>query len=403
MTKQAAKPQPGQGQSWWVKAAAIVVALTLAYATQSILIPITGAVLLSITLSPLVRWLSKRGVPRQLAAFGFASLVTALSLVVLVTLGALVGNWLDNAPEYMERLGDRLEVLRQPLDELSEATETLNGESAQPEARSPMNAWFHREPPAQADEDKKPLKVDESFWLNVAGVVLGQSVNILAGFFICITLTFFLLLSGDVFLAKLLSLSPSLTGKKEVMSIVREIEAEISRFLSVWTLINAGVGLVVWGVFTLLGVPNAWLWGVTSMLFNYVPYAGPWVLGAFALFMGLLNFRDPLWIVMPAAVILVVNVVEGFFISPMLHGRRLNLNTVAVFLAVILGGFLWGIAGALMAVPILVVVYVVCSHLPSLKAAALFLDDSAPGLHRGAHEHKGDASSNATPPLGKSE
>ncbi|XAL99580.1 AI-2E family transporter [Phycisphaeraceae bacterium D3-23] len=390
--------------NWVVRAGVIVCLLLIAYVAQSILIPIIGAFLLSITLSPAVRWLSRRGVSRYISAFAFALIVSGLSLIVLVAFGSMIGGWIENAPQYMDTLSDRLENVRKPLEGLAEATDEAMDEPE--ETPRPRRLWGSLdqsqriEPSPEADATSPS---SQPFWLEMLKLALGQSLTIVTGFFICVTLTFFLLLSGDVFLAKLLSAFPNLSGKKEAMAIVREIEKEISHFLGMWTLINFCVGFVVWAGFQAIGIPNAWLWGIASMLFNYIPYAGPWVLGGFALVMGMLTYDKPIPILLPAGIILFVNVIEGFIISPMVHGKRLNLNTVSVFLAVILGGWLWGIAGALMAVPILVVVYVFCSHIESLQMIALFIDDSAPGLNRKQAADKGDVSSQATPSIGKSE
>jgi predicted PurR-regulated permease PerM len=341
-----------------VVVAILVAALGVAALAKTILIPISGAVLLSLSLSPLVRWLSRWRLPRGVVAVLVMVVIGAILSAGLLFVGMAFNDWINNAPQMVSTLERRLVTLQKPLGEIQQATENLEKMTESGDARFTPR-----------------VRVAPS---NMLGVVLSESLNLVVSLMICMVLAMFLLATGEMFLVKFLSLFDRLGQKTEALRVVRECERDISRFLGVWTLVNICVGLVAWGAFALLGLPNAWLWGIAACLFNYVPYAGPFVNFFLVAVASLLAFDDLGRAVLPPLALAGINTVEGFFISPYVHSRRLQLNVVAVFLSVILGGWLWGVAGALMAVPMLAGFYVVCSHITLLQPVAMFLDDRMP-------------------------
>ena len=166
---------------------------------------------------------------------------------------------------------------------------------------------------------------------------------------------------------------PRLREKKRALKIVRDVEGNVSRYLFTITLINGALGVAVGTLLHLYGMPGAVLWGVIAAVANFLPFvgaiAGAGLLGAIAL-----GHYDDLWsALVPPALYLACSTIEGNVITPLIVGRRLKLNVVAVFLAVAIWGWLWGIAGALMAVPLLVVFKVLCDNVDGLDAWGEFL------------------------------
>jgi predicted PurR-regulated permease PerM len=197
--------------------------------------------------------------------------------------------------------------------------------------------------------------------------------TLLAGIGETLVLLYLLLASGDLFLHKLVHVMPTLREKKRAVEISHEIQQNISNYLFSVSLINIGLGVAVSVGLYFLGVPNAAMWGMLVAVLNFVPYFGP-VVGVMLLAtVGLLTF-DPLWQgILPAAWYLLLHLLEANFITPVLLGRRFTLNPVVVFVSLIFWTWLWGVPGALLSVPILVSVKVVCDRFPRLSPVSELL------------------------------
>jgi predicted PurR-regulated permease PerM len=168
---------------------------------------------------------------------------------------------------------------------------------------------------------------------------------------------------------------PSLEDKKRAVDIARQIETEVSRYLITITLINVGLGLAVWGAMALVHVPNPLLWGVVAAILNFIPFLGPLTMICLLAMVGFLTFPDlPHALIAPGAFV-GLHVLESYLVTPTIVGRRLTLNPVVVFLGLIFWGWLWGIAGAILAVPIMMVLKIICEHSEPLAPIGEFLGD----------------------------
>jgi predicted PurR-regulated permease PerM len=163
---------------------------------------------------------------------------------------------------------------------------------------------------------------------------------------------------------------PTLRDKKRAVEISHEIQQNISNYLFTVSLINLGLGLVVSGGLYFMGVPNAVMWGMFVAVLNFIPYFGP-VAGIIVLAaVGLLTF-DTLWqAALPPAWYLLLHTLEANLVTPALLGRRFTLNPVVIFVSLIFWTWLWGVPGALLSVPILVSVKVVCDRVPALSSVS---------------------------------
>jgi predicted PurR-regulated permease PerM len=184
---------------------------------------------------------------------------------------------------------------------------------------------------------------------------------------------YLLLASGDLFLQKLVHVMPTLSDKKRAVEISHEIQQNISNYLFSVSFINIVLGVLVGGVLYIMGVPNAAMWGLFVAVLNFVPYFGP-VAGIILLAtVGLLSF-DSLWQgLFPPAWYLLLHLFEANLITPVILGRRFTLNAVVVFVSLIFWTWLWGIPGALLSVPILVSIKVVCDHVPAMSSVSELL------------------------------
>ena len=186
-------------------------------------------------------------------------------------------------------------------------------------------------------------------------------------------LLYLLLASGDLFLQKLVHVMPTLRDKKRAVEISHEIQQNISNYLFSVSLINIGMGVSVGGGLYFLGVPNSAMWGLFVAVVNFVPYFGP-VAGVLVLgTVGLLSF-DTLWKgLLPPAWYLGLHLLEANLLTPVLLGRRFTLNPVVIFVSLIFWTWLWGVSGALLSVPILVSIKVVCDRVPEMSSVSELL------------------------------
>ena len=178
---------------------------------------------------------------------------------------------------------------------------------------------------------------------------------------------------GDLFLEKLVGVLPQFRDKKTAVLIARATEAQISAYLFTTTLINLGVGVVTAVAMLLVGMPNPWLWGAVAAVLNYVPYVGAMVNMVVLAVAALLSFDTVGRALIVPAVFLGINLVEGNLVTPAIQGRSMSLNPVALFVGFTFWWYIWGIPGAIMAVPMMATMKIICDHIDALSPVGEFL------------------------------
>jgi len=322
------------------------------YFARGFFLPLVLALLFSFLLSPLVRGLKKLHIPEALGAA-----VVVLSLLGLLGVGIyeLAGpaySWIQQAPANMRKIESRVRALKKPVQTVSNATQQVA---------------------KMAQVGNTPAPVTASATPTLGERLASGAFQFAGDAVTMFILLYFLLAAGDMFLRKLIKVLPSLEDKKRAVEIARQIETEISTYLSTVTFINVVLGLAVWGVMALIGVPNPLLWGVMATVTNYIPYLGAMTMYVVLTGLGFLTFNDLPHALMPPGAFLVCNVLEAYLLTPMILGKRLTLNPVVIFLALSFFGWMWGIAGAVMAVPIMVVFKIFCDHSEPLAPIGEFL------------------------------
>src|SRR5436305_2430551 len=317
------------------------------YFGRDFFLPIVLALLLSFLLSPVVRGLKKLHIPEALGAT--LAIFSLLGLLVLgvVELATPAYEWMGQAPQNLRKIESKIRDLKKPVQTVSKATEQV-------EKIAKVSGGQESTPKVQVTTE------------SLGARVLSKTTDLVSSAVVMFILLYFLLASGDLFLHKLVKVTPSLEDKKRAVEIARQIETEVSTYLATITLINIVLGLAVWGVLALIGVPNPLLWGVLATFANYIPYLGPILMVAVLAMVGLLTFQDIPHALLPPGAFLVLHGLETFLITPMILGRRLTLNPVMIFLGLTFRGWMWGIAGAILAVPIMVVFKIFCDHIESL-------------------------------------
>ena len=324
------------------------------YFVRSLLLPLVLALLLSYLLRPIVRGLARLKIPPLIGgALLLISLVAALGYGASF-LAAPAASWIDKAPYSLQQLQDRLTPFKKPIAKVAQASgaiEKLTTPETAP-AKTPI-----------VEVKQHPL-TDRLFANTSELLVSGLTL---------IILLYFLLAYHEVFLAKLIKLMPTLSDKKRAVTIAHEIEAQISRYLFTITLINLCLGIAVGTAVGFLGLPNPIMWGVLVAVLNFIPYLGP-LTGIFCMLLGaLLSFDSVGFALIFPATYLAIATIEGNFITPFVMGRSLTLNPVLVLLSLMFWGWMWGIAGIILAVPILATFKIFCSHLKPMEPLAEFM------------------------------
>jgi len=333
---------------------AILAILYTIYLAQDILMPMTVAILLYLVLLPILRLLKRLHIPQALGAGLITiSLIAALGLTVF-TLAAPVADWISRVPTAMGEIESRLAVLRKPVDEVKKATEQveklteIDGDKAKP----------------QTVVVQAPGLMERAFsGLRAVGAQLAMIVLLLM----------VLLASGEMFKEKLVKIMPRLTDKKRAVTIMRGIEGEISNYLLTVTLINTGLGVATGLGLWAIGMSNAPLWGVMAAILNFIPYVGGIVGGVVVFAAALLALPTLTGAFLAIGVYFAIQLLESELVTPAIVGRRLSMNMVVIVISLIFWSWMWGVMGALLAVPILVFCKVLCDNIDGLKVIGEFI------------------------------
>ncbi|RWA61273.1 AI-2E family transporter [Mesorhizobium sp. M4B.F.Ca.ET.190.01.1.1] len=331
----------------------ILMAVYALYFGRAFFMPVILAFLLALTLTPIVRFLRQHGVPDALSA----TLLVLLSLIFVAGAGYLLSGpvieLINNASTIGMQLTERLAQLRQPFEKIMQISHQLEGLTQ-----------------TSQEPDVQKVAVAQSGMLSSAA---GNILSAGTGITIVFVLSLFLLASGTMFYEKIIQSFASLSEKKRALRVVYDVEREISHYLLTVTIINAGLGTVIglglWG----LGMPNPMVWGAAAALLNFLPYVGALMTIILVTVIALISFDSISFALLAPAFVLLCDIVEGQFVTPLVVGRRLEINAVAIFIAIAFWSGLWGFVGALMAVPLLVVVKVFCDHFEGLSHVGNFL------------------------------
>lgn len=323
------------------------------YFARDFFMPVVLAFLLALMLTPIVRFLRRHGVPEAVSA----TLLVLFSVLTISSAGYFMSgpamDLANNAPAIGRKLTERLAEIRHPFDRMLEISQQVD-----------RVAETTQEPGLQKVIVSQPGIVSQA-----AGNLLSAATTAAITF----VLSLFLLASGTLFYEKIVQSFARMSEKKRALRVVYDVEREISRYLLTVAVINGGLGVVVASGLWLIGMPTAALWGVTAALLNFLPYVGALVSVLLVAAISLVTFDSLSYALLAPGFVILCNVIEGQFVTPLVVGRRLEVNAVAIFIAVAFWSWLWGFVGALIAVPLLVVIKVFCDHFDSLRHVGNFL------------------------------
>ena len=324
------------------------------FVAKSLFLPVTVAVLLFFLLSPAVRTMNKKlRIPYGIGAALVMATLLAFLFYTFYSMAIPATQWLEHAPENLRTAQSKISILKAPWARMQEATG---------EVKAITNVG----------ESTKPQEVsvrDESGMLTL----WSKGTDILEQVAIVIMLCYFLLASGDMFLRKTIHVIPRVKDKIKTVELAREIESEIGHYLVTIAVINVALGTITAFAMWLLGMPTPVLWGLMVGALAFIPYVGATISLVALTTVALVTFDAPTHALLVSGVFIVIDVIVEQFINPIVIGRRLELNPVVVFVGLVFWGWMWGVVGALIAMPLVVVAKVICDHSERLHAVGDFL------------------------------
>ncbi|HJU40802.1 MAG TPA: AI-2E family transporter [Tahibacter sp.] len=311
----------------------VLATFTALYVAKPVIVPVLLAALAALSLNPLVASLSRRWCPRALVA----ALVMVAGLSLLALLVAWIAEpaqqWMERAPEAVRALAPKLRAVTQQIEAAGRATQSMIG-------------------PRNAAAPATPVLFD--VWETV-----GAAPRLVLGIFTVVLLVYFFLVYGEGLLARAVEVAPTDAHKEKALDIVRTIQRDLSRYLATTTLINAAVGVGAGVIAYASGIGDPLLWAVLAAVLNYIPYVGPMTMTALFALLGLVTYANLGSALVPAGFFALLTIVEGQFLSPLVLGRRLELNPVVILVWLIVLGWLWGAIGIVVAVPVLVALKII--------------------------------------------
>jgi predicted PurR-regulated permease PerM len=327
--------------------------LAVCYVAAEIVLPIVLAFVLSLVLQPAMRILERVRVPRGIAAI-------LLILVLFGTLGGLgaalsgpATSWAQKLPTGIPKLEERLSFLSRPIAAFQKFAEQAKGMTLGGEPKA------------------VPVTVQGS---GLSDRLLSGTRSFASGLLETVLVLFFLLISGDTFLRRLVEILPRFKDKRQAVDISQQIESDVSAYLFTITIMNLAVGVATGTVMAICGVGDPVLWGTVAFLLNYIPILGPMIGVVVFLLAGLLSI-DSLWAAfLPAGLYLLIHLVEGETVTPMLLARRFTINPVLVILSLVFWYWMWGVPGAVLSTPMLAITKIICDRIRPLMAFGHFME-----------------------------
>ncbi|HET6605515.1 MAG TPA: AI-2E family transporter [Rhodopila sp.] len=334
----------------------LIAVLTVFYVASELIMPIVLAIMLKLLLQPFVRLLEGVRVPKAIGAILALLLVLGVFGGLISLLAGPAAAWAGKLPDAIPKLRDSLSVLHGPIDAVTSMMrqiEDIGGTGGSSAGGPQMPAV-------------RPFSLVGSLFSGTAAVGAGLLTTLL--------ILFYLLVAGETFLRRAVEILPRFKDKRAAVELSMHIERDVSAYLLTVTSINILVGVATWLDMWLCGVDNPVLWGALACILNFVPILGPMV-GMVIFLMASVLSLGVAWIaLLPVGLFFGIHVIEGEIATPMVLARRFTINPVAVILSLIFWYWMWGVTGAVLAVPMLAVVKIVCDDLRPLRALGHLLE-----------------------------
>jgi predicted PurR-regulated permease PerM len=342
-------PLPQEAQTIFQGILCLIAVLACLYIAQAIVLPVVLAIVLKLLLQPLVNLLEQLRVPKPVGAL----IALAVLLSVFVGLGMLLSSpaaeWASGLPQAWPQLQQKFAFIKDPVEHIQRTLDQMGIQLGSPSAVL-----------------SNPI--------GMVTAVFSGTGTVAAHLLETLLVLFYLLVFGETFLRRLVEVLPTFANKREAVEISLHVERDLSAYLLTITVINAAVGCATAGVIWLCDVPGPVLWGVVAFCLNFVPILGPFCGIILFLAVGLISMGPAWTALLPAALYFGIHVAEGEIVTPMLLANRFTINPVAVILSLIFWYWMWGVPGAILAVPMLAIIKIVSDRLRPFRAFGHLLE-----------------------------
>jgi predicted PurR-regulated permease PerM len=343
----------------------VAIVILLLQFMQPVLIPLVLGALLFYALDPAVDWMEKRHLPRAVGAAAMLLLVLGAGAGLAYSLQGQALTVIDELPTGARKFADSLRKspngAPDALEKVQQAADALQAaDKPVPVPRGVLRVQVQEE----------GFRASSFLWSSSFSLMSALNQLVMVVF-----LTYFMLLSDQLFKRKLVEMVGTLSEKKTTVLVLEDIAGSIERFIKIQLLTSTAVALVTWGTLWAIGLRQAALWGLLAGVFNSIPYYGPLLVTAGLSIVAYLQFETLSMTAAVAGVSLLITTLEGFLLTPLLIGRASSMNQVAVFAGLLFWSWVWGVWGILLAVPMMMVIKVICDHVESLQPVGHLLGD----------------------------
>jgi predicted PurR-regulated permease PerM len=338
---------------------------------QAFLVPLLLGIIISYTLNPLVSWLEAIKLPRVVGTIIVMGSVIGALILGAYSLRGQVQTVIEQLPDAAAKVASGLSRMRinqignmqkmqSAAAEVEKATTQAAGGTAAP-----------RQPGTHVVVDQPAFKLSNFMWGGSIGALGAVGQALMVAF-----LVFFLLLGGDTFKLKLVRITgPSLSKRKITVQILDDINGSIQKYMLMLLTTNLLVALLCWIAFSWIGLDNAGAWAAAAGLLHVVPYLGPGVTAIATGMAAFVQFESLPMALLVAGASLAIATLVGTFVTTWMTGRIAHMNSAAVFISLLFWGWLWGVWGLLLSIPIIVIVKVVSQHVQQMQPLAELLGE----------------------------
>ena len=319
--------------------AALVLALPFALrAGAEFFLPVTAALVVAIALVPLLEWLERRRIPSSLAAFLCLVLFLALANIAVAAIVIPATDWFRMLPERISQLRETLEPIVTLYANLEEFVDSIVSQFGTAQARS------------------GPQTVQVETPNSLLQIIATSAPFAVIQMFFAILVIFFFLAGWTRMRRRTITTRASFDGAMTTARVIQQVVDATSTYLGTITIVNIGMGLVLAFILWLIDMPTPLMWGGIAALLNYIPYLGPIAAALLLALGGLMTFQDVWFALLPALIFIALHLVEANLVTPAVVGRRLTINPLLILLSLSFWAWVWGTTGALLAVPLLIII-----------------------------------------------
>ena len=339
-----------------LRAMLFIALIAAMYFARDFMLPVVLALFVALTLRPIIRYLDRRGVPAAFTALVFVIVILTSSFALIYLLSAPISSWVDQAPQLFRTFSEKFSGLRSPIDTISNLSQKLNS-ATEPTSGNPA----------------QEVVIHTATLPAMFAIITGYPMQILITLSATLVIAVFLMASGNLFYEKMVRILPHLTARKRALRIVYDIESAVSAYVLTISALNAGFGVLICVVYYFLGMPLPYLWGFVAFAFNFFPYVGAVSGVALSAFMAIVTFDQLGYALLVPLSYIVLSLSDSEIVRPQILGRSLQMNAVAILLSLAFFTWLWGIAGAAIAIPLLVSIKVFCDNFEQLSGLGEFI------------------------------